>query len=215
MLRRLASDLGAKAHIAAAQDAAIGVEHDFGSNVELLGLVNLIVVHRCGPTVPIEVMALQRALARLATDSLFQAGLSRRFPDTVDAILDATAIRYGTSADMYCGYRSRVGAIRVRPLFAPVLFDPFDFQVVDADHRPALNRQRESASWNAASVQFSLQFGSVEFSSPCPSCCPRGPGFRAAFRDGSVRGTSPGWEREALVRSRYCRRSDEYFSGRC
>jgi len=30
-------------------------------------------------------------------------------PVTVDAILDATALQYGTSADTYCGYRSRAG----------------------------------------------------------------------------------------------------------
>ncbi len=30
-------------------------------------------------------------------------------PVTVDAILDATARQYGTSADEYCGFRSRAG----------------------------------------------------------------------------------------------------------
>ena len=33
----------------------------------------------------------------------------RIYPVTVDAILDATAMHYGTSADRYCGYRSRAG----------------------------------------------------------------------------------------------------------
>ena len=33
----------------------------------------------------------------------------RIYPVTVDAILDATAMQYGTSADRYCGYRSGAG----------------------------------------------------------------------------------------------------------
>ena len=33
----------------------------------------------------------------------------RMVPVTVDAILDATAMQYGTSADRYCGYRSCAG----------------------------------------------------------------------------------------------------------
>ena len=37
-------------------------------------------------------------------------------PVTVDAILDATAVPYGTSADAYCGYRSRAGGRDVAAL---------------------------------------------------------------------------------------------------
>jgi putative transposase len=37
-------------------------------------------------------------------------------PVTVDAILDATALQYGTSAETYCGYRSRAGGRDVAAL---------------------------------------------------------------------------------------------------
>jgi hypothetical protein len=37
-------------------------------------------------------------------------------PVTVDAILDATALQYGTSADTYCGYRSSAGGRDVAAL---------------------------------------------------------------------------------------------------
>ena len=40
----------------------------------------------------------------------------RMDPVTVDAILDATALRYGTSADTYCGYRSSPGGRNVAAL---------------------------------------------------------------------------------------------------
>lgn len=40
----------------------------------------------------------------------------RMYPVTVDAILDATALTYGTSADTYCGYRSSAGGRDVAAL---------------------------------------------------------------------------------------------------
>ena len=47
----------------------------------------------------------------------------RMHPVTVDAILDATAQQYGTSADTYCGYRSGAGRSRCGGAAVPSLDD--------------------------------------------------------------------------------------------
>jgi len=75
-------------------------------------------------------------------------------PVTVDAILDATALHYGTSADAYCGFRSSAGGQDVAALLCRrwttatlrELSGRFGLSHPDGTSRPSLNWSGSSTS---------------------------------------------------------------------